>query len=195
MSSPHSPIARRPGPSRPPPWPLPCQPAANTASLPSPPPTKAIHGPTPASGTHPIVTTPEAPPTPCPDASLPRTWPPLPAIPSGTTVKRHLSEFNTKYLGLSDFDATAATLGETFYLMLVSSRDNILHTVPWTSSLPSKVSLRLTAFGRQDTLHSFTQAHSRPSSSTSYARGTSVSPTHSPCWTHTPSCSTCPLAS
>jgi hypothetical protein len=71
--------------------------------------------------------------------------PPPPTIPSSGTVKRHLSEFNKKYLGLTDFDATAATLGEHFYSTLVYA------------SLPSWLFLRLTAFGRQESLHSFTQ--------------------------------------
>jgi hypothetical protein len=126
------------------------------ATLPSPPPTPARHVATPAGIPHPLVNTKDANPTPRPKVSLPRTWPPPPAIQSSTTVKQHLSEFNKKYLGLAHYDTTSATLGETFYCTLVSTRDDILHTVPWTASLPSKVSL-LTAFGRQDTLHSFTQ--------------------------------------
>ena len=72
-------------------------------------------------------------------------------------AKRHLAEFNKKYLGLSDYDTTAAALGESFYSRLTATRDDILLLVPWTASLPSKSALRLTAFGRSDTDHSFTQ--------------------------------------
>ncbi len=72
-------------------------------------------------------------------------------------AKRHLAEFNKKYLGLSDYDTTAAALGESFYSRLTATRDDILLLVPWTASLPSKSALRLTAFGRSDPDHSFTQ--------------------------------------
>jgi len=81
----------------------------------------------------------------------------VPNKTSSIHAKRHLAEFNKKYLGLSDYDTTAATLGELFYSNLIATRDDILRLVPWTVSLPSKTSLRLTAFGRSDANHSFTQ--------------------------------------
>jgi hypothetical protein len=66
-------------------------------------------------------------------------------------------EFNKKYLGLSDYDTTAAALGESFYSHLTATCDDILRSVLWTTSLPSKTALRLTAFGRPDMNHLFTQ--------------------------------------
>ena len=147
MLSPPLPLVRRPGPSRPPPRSVPCTPvtpAATTISSPLEPTHRGSPNeeqPTPPH--HTTGATPGTPPQ--TQTSLHRTMPPPPTIPSSGTVKRHLSEFNKKYLGLTDFDATAATLGEHFYSTLVYA------------SLPSWLFLRLTAFGRQESLHSFTQ--------------------------------------
>ena len=73
------------------------------------------------------------------------------------TTRRHLDEFNKKYLGMVDFDTTAASLGELFYSRLTASRDDILRESPWISSLPSRSALLRAAFGRPDSKHSFTQ--------------------------------------
>ena len=102
----------------------------------------------------PLLRTPTTAPPPTP---LPPTPPPRQPTFAASATRRHLDKFNKKYLGLADFDTTAASLGEQFYSRLTASRDDILRESPWTSSLPSRTTLLRTAFGRPDSNHSFTQ--------------------------------------
>jgi hypothetical protein len=90
------------------------------------------------------------------------TIPHPPAPPRPPTIKSdrdwaHLKEYNKKYLGMADFDATAATLGECFYSSLTNSNVNLVRGDTWKVSVPSSVSLRTTGFGKPDLAHSFLQ--------------------------------------
>ena len=133
-------------------------PVRHPPTLPSPGPVTNATLPTPrltSPRRHlPLLRTPTTalPPTP-----LPPTPPPQRPTFAASATRRHLDEFNKKYLGLADFDTTAASLGEQFYSRLTASRDDILRESPWTSSLPSRTTLLRTAFGRPDSNHSFTQ--------------------------------------
>lgn len=93
--------------------------------------------------------TPAAPPT-----ALPRRRPPK--VDSESKLE-HLTEFNKKYLGASDYDVTAAALGEIFYSNLTTCNDALLDTPLWTRGLPTRLDLFRTKFGRQDLNHSFGQ--------------------------------------
>jgi hypothetical protein len=93
----------------------------------------------------------------------------LPNITSGRDLT-HLHEYNKKFLGDEHFHASAAALGESFFLSLSSmsvSNDKgacssqLYNTTPtavaWRATLPSKHHLlRRTPFGQPDLLHSFT---------------------------------------
>ena len=133
-------------------------PVRHPPTLPSPGPVTDATLPTPrltSPRRHlPLLRTPTTAPPPTP---LPPTPPLRRPTFAASATRRHLDEFNKKYLGLADFDTTAASLGEQFYLRLTASRDDILRESPWTSSLPSRTTLLRTAFGRPDSNHSFTQ--------------------------------------
>jgi hypothetical protein len=78
-------------------------------------------------------------------------WLPAPPITSFSD-RTHLE------LGNSDYDITAAALGETFYSGLTGIRNDNPHSPGWKANNPSTRSLRLsTSFGWPDINHSFLQ--------------------------------------
>ena len=113
---------------------------------------------------------PAAPPTEAAPAEIRRVRPqatpaePPTALPQQRAPKvdseskfEHLTKFNKKYLGASDYDVTAAALGEIFYSNLTTCNDALLNTPRWRQKLPTRLNLFRTKFGQQDLNHSFGQ--------------------------------------
>ena len=70
----------------------------------------------------------------------------------------HLRAFQKQYLGIENFDATEAKLGESFFLALSNvSYDLAPSDLCWRSTIPSRLALLRTEFGRPSPSHSFMQ--------------------------------------
>lgn len=75
-----------------------------------------------------------------------------------TNTLQHLREFNKKYLGMEDYDETAAKLGELIYNNLTLSHNSTYQIKPsWMRAVPTRHELWRSPFGRPDKNHSFTQ--------------------------------------
>jgi hypothetical protein len=71
-----------------------------------------------------------------------------------------LREFNKKYLGQSDYDPTAASLGKSFYdaYLLLYAVGNDIHTNTTSSTQPPlPCNLLRSSFGKPSASHSFIQ--------------------------------------
>jgi hypothetical protein len=70
-----------------------------------------------------------------------------------------LQEFNKKYLGQSDYDPTAASLGKSFYneYLLLSAVGNDIRFTTVLSQPPSPCDLLRSSFGKPSASHSFVQ--------------------------------------
>ena len=88
-----------------------------------------------------------------PQVKRPRT---KPSIKSDKTLP-HLQAFNAKYLGMSNFDAQEAALGEQFYVSLRNSYDYSPPVGHWKCGVPTRRDLLKKGFGRPDLSHSFHQ--------------------------------------
>ena len=79
-------------------------------------------------------------------AKRPRTSPPIkrpaqrPNIQSRQTLD-HIHAFNSKYLGMDDFDAKEAALGEQFFHSLSNSYDSSPPVGHWKSGVPTHTTL------------------------------------------------------
>lgn len=79
-----------------------------------------------------------------------------PNIQSRKTLD-HLHAFNSKYLGMDDFDAKEAALGKQFFQSLSNSYDLSPPVGHWKSGVPSNTQLLHNTYGRPDLSHSFIQ--------------------------------------
>ena len=83
--------------------------------------------------------------------------PPRPAVNSDKR-HAHLRAFQKQYLGIENFDATEAKLGESFYLALSDvSYDLAPQDLSWRSTIPTRLALLRSPFGRPSLDHSFQQ--------------------------------------